>query len=125
MLPTGIHKVPTRREWFGQFVAGPGIAQRPISPHQREAVVGSPCRLMEQGFAVSAVLSAMLPANRNSSGTGMDKRATLSDVGNGSLEAAPELRPAPPRRCGQTLGFTEGCLLGGTRGFSLICLNVP
>ncbi len=80
---------------------------------------------MEQAFAVSVVLSEILPANRNSGGTGVDKRATLSDPGYGSLEGAPELRPAPPRRCGQTLGFTEGCLLGGTRGFSLICLNVP
>lgn len=58
MRPIGIPRVPTKREWFGRFVVGPGIVRRPISPHRRVVVADSPCRLTEQGFAVHAALQA-------------------------------------------------------------------
>ena len=51
-----IRKVRTRMAWCGPSVAAPGTARRPISRRPREVVADLPCRLMEQGFAVSAVL---------------------------------------------------------------------
>ena len=56
----GIHRVLTKRESFGRFVGGPGIVQRPISPHRRVAAAGSPYRLTAQAFVVLAVWKTSL-----------------------------------------------------------------